>query len=78
MAVNSKSTTMNRIAVNLVYLADSPDPGKQPVETSMSYVPRVGDLFQRPYGKGKRYIVTAVVHEADQEAAAVFVELAVA
>ena len=69
---------MNRIAVNLVFLEDSPDPSKQPVETSMPCVPRVGDLFQRPYGKGKRYIVTAVVHEADQDAAAVFVELAAA
>jgi hypothetical protein len=69
---------MNRIAVNLVYLADSPDMSQQPVEASLLSVPRVGDCFQHPYGKGKRYVVRAVVHEADQDAAAVFVELGVA
>lgn len=72
------TTTMNRIAVNLVYLADCPDIGKQPVETSMLCLPRVGDFFQRPYGRGKRYVVKAVVHETDQDAVAVFVELGAA
>jgi hypothetical protein len=69
---------MNQISINLVYLADSPEIDKQPDKASVSSIPRVGDYFQKPFGRGKRYRVSAVVYEADNDACAIFVELAAA
>jgi hypothetical protein len=66
---------MKRINMNLVYLVDSPEVDKQPIAVSLLSIPRVGDCFQRPYGRGKRYKVKAVVYEADSDACAIFVEL---
>jgi hypothetical protein len=64
--------------MNLVYIVDSPDVDKQPVAISLPCIPRIGDFFQIPYGRGKRYKVKAVVYEADNDACAIYVELVAA
>jgi hypothetical protein len=69
---------MKRIGVNLVYVVDSPEVDKQPAEASLACLPRVGDFFQFPYGRGKRYKVQAVVFEANGDATAIYVELVAA
>lgn len=66
------------VYVHFVYLQDGPKIDTESPGASLSTVPRVGDFFQRPYGRGKRYVVKAVVFEADEDASSIYVELAVA
>jgi hypothetical protein len=66
---------MSRTTINLVYTGDASDVDQRPSQAEVAFLPRIGDYFQRPYGRGKRYKVTAVVFEADSDATAIFVEL---
>ena len=62
---------MARITMNLIY----PNPETKSVPVTLSVVPRIGDFFQIPYGKGKRYRVAAVVFGTDSDASAIMIEL---
>jgi hypothetical protein len=66
---------MKHTTVNLVYTGDASDVDERPAQADVAFLPRVGDYFQRPYGRGKRYKVTGIVFEADSDATAIFVEL---
>ena len=63
---------METFGVNLVYPSGS---SESLTAIGVIAMPRVGDLFQYPYGKGKRYRVKAIVYEADGDHSAMFVEL---
>jgi hypothetical protein len=66
---------MSGTRINLVYTGDASDVDHRPSQAEVAFLPRIGDYFQRPYGRGKRYKVAAVVFEADRDATAIFVEL---
>jgi hypothetical protein len=79
-----KNTAMNTIDINLVYpktREESRTPLARAVREAeldkvlLPALPRVGDYFQHPYGKGTRFKVKAVVFEANSDACIIFVEL---
>ena len=77
---------MNTIHINLVY-PKTREGSRTPVDrvirevepdkVSLPALPRVGDYFQHPYGKGTRFKIKAIVFDTGAGPAAIYVELEV-